>query len=259
MTSLPVVVLVHGAWSTPFGYQTYIDALRRQGFQVHCPRLPTCSDESPPTASLADDIACIEEVVRGLVEAGDRVLMILHSYGGVVGSSAVDGLSLTERKAAGHPGGVVHLLYVCGYILDVGTCVWNILEEAKFDHLWDQFIDTDANGLTLIKDPNLLLFSGRAEQEIVDRALQSLVRFPKPVLHTTVTAAAWKTIPTTYISTLEDYAVPLVYQEIMLKKVRKQGVELKVETYDADHSLYITKEKEMVDAAVKAATDERNA
>ncbi|KAF7587384.1 hypothetical protein BBP40_007350 [Aspergillus hancockii] len=259
MNTLPTIVLVHGAWHTPASYQTYIEALQERGFQVHCPHLPTCSGVSPPTASLSDDIVCVNNVVQSLVDAGDRVLLLMHSYGGVVGSSAIDGLSWTERQAAGQPGGVIHLLYLCAYILDAGVTPWSILQEAKVDHLWSQVIDTDSSGLSCFRDPNMGLFSRRADQDIVDKALQTMVRFPDAVMHCPTTGAAWKTIPTTYISTLDDWSVLNVYQQIMLERVRKQGIEVKLETYDADHSLFITRQEEMVEEAFKAATDERNA
>jgi hypothetical protein len=36
------------------------------------------------------------------VEAGKRVLMVMHSYGGAVGTDTVEGLTSAERKAQGN-------------------------------------------------------------------------------------------------------------------------------------------------------------
>lgn len=258
MSSLPTVILVHGAWNTPPNYKSYADALQMQGFKVYCPHLRTCSGVSPPTASLADDVAYVRNVVESVVEAGERVLMIMHSYGGVVGTGAVEGLSLSERKAAGLPGGIIHLLYLCAYILAPGSTIWGIVQDAGFDKLWDQYIDTSPDGSTVLKDPGLGFFSGNADQDVIEKALQTLVRFPSSVFHEETTGCAWKTVPTTYVSTLKDYAVPKAYQDIMLAKVRDQGAELKIEEYDADHSLFITMQNDMVNTALRAAGDERN-
>lgn len=259
MSSLLTVVLVHGAWHTPPNYQSYADALQAQGFKVHLPHLPTCSGALPPTASLADDVAHVREVVKSAVGAGEHVLMIMHSYGGAVGTGAVEGLSLAERSAAGLSGGVVHLLYLCAYILTPGSTIWGVVQEAGFDKLWDQYIDTAEDGSTVLKDPGVGFFSGKADQAVVDRALSTLVRFPSSVFHEKTTGSAWKTIPTTYISTLQDWAVPKTYQDIMLAKVREQGIDVKVEEYDADHSIFITRQNEMVQTALQAAADPRNA
>lgn len=258
MAILPTVILVHGAWHTPANYQSYADALRAQGFKVHCPHLPSCNGASPPTTSLADDTSCVRDIVQSVVDAGEHVLMIMHSYGGAVGTGALEGLSLAEREATGQPGGVVHLLYMCAYILRPGSTVWEIIQETGYDKLWDQYVDTAADGTVAMKDQGLAFFSGNAEQTVVDKALKTLVRFPSAIFYEKTTGSAWKTIPTTYISTVNDYAVLKPYQDLMLAKVREDGVNAKVEEYDADHSLFITKEAAMVEVAVKAATDKRN-
>ena len=59
--------------------------------------------------------------------------------------------------------------------------------------------------------------------------------------------------------TVQDHSVPKVYQDIMLARVKADGVELRVETYDTNHSVFVTHQKEMVELLVKAAGDERNA
>ncbi|KAJ5708235.1 hypothetical protein N7488_008036 [Penicillium malachiteum] len=258
MSSLPTVVLVHGAWHTPLSYQTYVDALKKRGFQVHCPQLPSCSGISPPTASLPEDIACVRNLVTSLVDDGQRVLMILHSYGGAVGGSAVEGLSISEREAAVKPGGVIHLLYLCAYMLPTGFSMGDIVKEAKFEEVLRDNLDIAPDGSTALTDPGLAFFSGRADQSIVEKALKTFVRFPNRTFSDTTTEFAWKTIPATYIRTSQDYAVPPIYQEIMLGKVKDAGIEVKIETYDADHSIFITEQEGMVQAAMNAVTDERN-
>jgi hypothetical protein len=49
-----------------------------------------------------------------------------------------------------------------------------------------------------------------------------------------------------------------VYQDIMVDRVRKEGVVLRTEVYETSHSVFITRQQEMVQAAVNAAEDERN-
>lgn len=258
MQSLPTIVLVHGAWHTPPNYQTFVDALKKQGFQVHCPLLPSCSGVSPPTASMPEDIACIKKLVTSLVDEGQRVLMILHSYGGAVGNSAVEGLSITERKAEGKPGGVIHLLHLCAYLLRTGASVIDIIREAGWEELLEEYVPVTTDGLCFLKDPGTAFFSGRADQETIDKALSTLVHFPMQSFYDVTTGCAWKTIPATYIRTLQDATVPLVYQDIMLRKAEEDGVSVMITTLDADHSIFITEQEEMVQAAVGAANDQRN-
>lgn len=258
MSTLPTILVVHGAWHTPPNYQSFINALQGQGFKVICPHLPTCNNSFNPVGTYFDDVAHVRKTLEVLVDNGEHVLMIMHSYGGAVGTGAADGLSFSERTAAGQPGGVIHLLYLCAYILEPGSTLWGVLQEAGSEELWDQYIDTAEDGSTAAKDPGLLFFSGNADQAVVEKALKTLVRFPSPVLTTPTVGSAWKTIPTTYVSTTQDYALPKTFQDIMLLKVKEAGIEVKVKEYQADHSLFITRESDMVTVALEAVSDERN-
>ena len=58
-----------------------------------------------------------------LADAGYPIVLLMHSYGGIVGSNALKDLSLIERKRAGPPGGVVHLIYMVAFILPLNTCM----------------------------------------------------------------------------------------------------------------------------------------
>ncbi|KAI9643115.1 hypothetical protein NHQ30_008850 [Ciborinia camelliae] len=255
--SLPTIVLVHGAWHTPANYESYANALRAQGFKVICPQLPSCNNISPPGPSFPEDVTTVRNVVKSLVEAGERVLMAMHSYGGAVGTDAIEGLTFADRKAAGKSGGVVHLFYMCAYILQPGTSVWDIVQEAGFVELWPQYIKNSPDGSTFPVDP-VLSFFGDVEKDVVDKGLSHLVRSPLSAFEAKTKGDAWRNVPVTYIMTQQDYSLPRVYQDLMLEKVRKEGVVLKTEDYETAHSIFISKQEEMVQAAVVAAGDERN-
>ena len=257
-TALPTVVLVHGAWHTPPVYQTYIDALRARGFTVHSPRLPSCNGELPPNKSLPDDIAHVRDVVLPLVDAGERVIMAMHSYGGAVGTDAVEGLSLTERKAQGHQGGVIHLVYMCAYILPPGGTVYGIVEQAGVAHLWPVFVDNYDDGSTFPKDAADMFLNGPDKEEMFEKVRMHLVRSPMDSFEMETKGTGWLKVPAMYVVTVQDHAVPKIYQDIMLARVKEEGVELRIETYDTNHSIFMTKQKEMVELLIKAAHDERN-
>jgi len=69
------------------------------------------------------DVEVVRNQVICLLEKSRSVMMLLHSYGGAVGTEAVKGLSARERVAEGLSGGVVRLIYMCGFMLQVGDCV----------------------------------------------------------------------------------------------------------------------------------------
>jgi hypothetical protein len=125
------------------------------------------------------------------------------------------------------------------------------------DHLWPQFVDNAPDGSTFPKDPVQLFFGG-VDQEVIDKALPHLVRSPMSALTTETQGSAWRTVPATYVFTQQDYSVPRLYQEIMVDRVRKEGVVLRTEDYETSHSVFITRQQEMVQVVVNAAEDERN-
>lgn len=117
------IVLVHGAWHVPEHYSDFIQHLQHAGFEVFCPRLPTCDEAKRPTADMFADAQVVRDQVISLIDKSREVIMLLHSYGGAVGTEAAKGLSASERATRGLKGGVVHLIYMCGFMLQVGECV----------------------------------------------------------------------------------------------------------------------------------------
>lgn len=54
---------------------------------------------------------------------GNDVLVIMHSYGGFPGGAACEGLLKTERVKRGQKGGVVGVVYVSAFALDVNVSI----------------------------------------------------------------------------------------------------------------------------------------
>lgn len=113
----PTVLFVHGSWCHPSHFARVREILERAGYSTSCPLLPSIRAQ-PPTG-LEQDAKCIRDELQRLVEDEHRdVIVAGHSYGGVVMTQAVDeGLAKKKREASGQKGGVVHLLYMCAFIL----------------------------------------------------------------------------------------------------------------------------------------------
>lgn len=83
------VVIVEGAGLQRVHYEPLIDALSTAGFTVRCSHLPTNGDPNrPPKATQEDNIAVVQADMRELKDASYRILLIMHSAGGSVGSDA---------------------------------------------------------------------------------------------------------------------------------------------------------------------------
>src|SRR5690625_3320154 len=106
-SSKPVVVVVPGAWSAPAMYRKLVEALEAESFSVKVPDLPTNNGARPPNSSFEADVAAVREMVESLVEDGRKVFMLMHSYGGAVGTEAVRELAFKDRQSLNLPGGVI--------------------------------------------------------------------------------------------------------------------------------------------------------
>ena len=112
----PTIVIVPGASQSPLFYHPLADALKKYGFAVEIVKTPSVG-ASPGLKTYDADVLAVRNTVTALVEKGDDVIVLMHSYGGVPGSAALKALGKEERRKDRKSGGVVRLMYVCSYAL----------------------------------------------------------------------------------------------------------------------------------------------
>jgi pimeloyl-ACP methyl ester carboxylesterase len=112
---MPVLLFVHGAWHTPKHLASFRALAEARGYETRCPALPSVGGAAD--IGLHDDAEAVVEELAPLLARGADVLVIAHSYGGVVVSQAVVAEhGKAARAERGLSGGVVHLLYLCAYV-----------------------------------------------------------------------------------------------------------------------------------------------
>ncbi|KEF61206.1 uncharacterized protein A1O9_02771 [Exophiala aquamarina CBS 119918] len=118
----PAIVVIPGsACPTPF-YADLVANLTAHGYEAQVHNLRTYT--ANPTAetvpgSLADDAEYFHGKIAALADAGKDVVVVAHSYGGLVATDAVHGLSKAER--GGKAGGVVRIIYLSCIVGAVGS------------------------------------------------------------------------------------------------------------------------------------------
>ncbi len=222
------IVLVHGAWHQPSHYSAFVEQLQNAGFEVFCPLLPTCGEKAKLTANMYSDVEVVRDQVISLLEKSRTVMMLLHSYGGAVGTEAVKGLSARERAAEGLSGGVVRLIYMCGFMLQVGECVGG----ASLPRPDPEPVESDeATGTTFLCVDPIQLFYADVEPQRAKEMKCLLVRQGGSAMTDSITYPAWQDIPTTCLRTLDDQVLFLAWQDRQIKAVRDAGVAISVETF----------------------------
>lgn len=70
---------------------------------------------------MKDDVASIRSVIAPLVEQNHKeIVLVLHSAGGFLGSMAIEGFSVKERKQEGKDGGVSKIVFLAGAVWEEG-------------------------------------------------------------------------------------------------------------------------------------------
>lgn len=130
MTSTkPTVLFVHGSWHNPNHFRRVRDLFEANGFPTSCPLHPSVG-QLPPIG-LMEDAQLIRDELKRLIEIEEKdVLVFAHSYGGVVTAQAVDrefGKKEREAKGLVKKGGVLHLVYMCAFVLALGDSLGSAL------------------------------------------------------------------------------------------------------------------------------------
>ena len=265
---LPILLLVQGSFQIPQVYQDFVRDLGSRGYCVVHPRLPSCSDmEHPdfPKRSLADDATAVRAELGRLIEhEGKDVVVIMHSYGGLVGSEAVtEELGRTKRKEKGLPGGVIHLFYYSAFLLEEGQSVLSAFGESPNN-------DVKVNILIFLQPPYMLTLlkpDGRFYILHGDRVLYNdlspseaslwasrLIAQSYQVQTTKITHTAWRYVPSTYLICENDQAAPVQYQERFAASAGSQ-----VERCNSGHSPHLSQPQMLVrkihEAVQKAGTE----
>ncbi|KAL1958634.1 hypothetical protein VTO42DRAFT_3977 [Malbranchea cinnamomea] len=119
-TTNPVVVLVPGAWHTPAAFDVLRPVLHKRNYDSVAVSLPSVS-VAPGLPDFSADVAAVRETVEHqLNEQGRNVVLVMHSYGGVVGTEALKGLSEEEWTQRGEKTHVVALVYITRVVPKLG-------------------------------------------------------------------------------------------------------------------------------------------
>lgn len=123
-TSKPTIVILPGGSHSPSHYQELIEQLHLANYPTRSSVLPTVNPQNPFATDPGTDVAFIrEKLLLPIFEAGNDVLLVMHSYSGIPGSVAAKGWSKSERRSRGQPGGIVGLVYIASLLLHEGDTV----------------------------------------------------------------------------------------------------------------------------------------
>ena len=115
----PIFVCLHGGWHNPSCWDKVKGLLATHEYACVCPSLPS-TGANPPHSSFTRDVDIIRSTVTRLVEQSQEIIVVTHSYSGIPGGQALEGLDRRSRSEQGLAGGVTRLIFIMSFIVPEG-------------------------------------------------------------------------------------------------------------------------------------------
>ncbi|KAJ9401371.1 hypothetical protein DTO282F9_1568 [Paecilomyces variotii] len=242
----PSIVIVPGSFSPAFLYELLAENLRKFGYETIIGELPSVICKPPqPGATMEEDAAAFHQIIERLCDQDKSVVILTHSYGGMVGNESAKGLSKTDRETQGRKGGVVKLVYLTSIVTEVGKASPSGMVPdfmtPKGDYL---FLDPVPAAKAVLSD----LPPEEAVQVTEMMPHHSAVSFSGPL-----TYAAYKFIPVVYIVCEKDKTLPPEYQRGCIELLEKEsGKPVPTIFLDSGHCPNASMPEELAKAVEKA-------
>ncbi|KAJ5550825.1 hypothetical protein N7461_005523 [Penicillium sp. DV-2018c] len=227
----PTLIFAPGAWYPSTIFNPIIKQLTNYGYTSHTVAFPSI-EQASSVIDLQPDINAVRSIAQQEADAGNDIVIVAHDWAGLPVSSALDGLSKTEREAAGQEGGVVRLIFIAALLPRIGEG----LIDAFGGMAPPWYVRDEENGTVTTSDP-LLLFFG----DVPDGA--EWVKLLKPHSWAThnapATGAAHVNISSSYLLTEGDCAIPFPVQRVLVERARRIGAQIETENINAGHTPWL--------------------
>jgi len=200
----PNIVLVHGAWADGSSWSSVIERLQADGYHVTAPQFPL--------TSLADDVARLRQV---LARQDGPTVIVGHSYGGQVmtalGSDAPN---------------VVGLVYITAFGLDEGESLGGLLAQGPpSPALAHQFVDDE--GFAWLSEDDFVKHFASGIDPVKAKVLYAVQQpLAASAFDDGMTGPAWKLLPSWYLVTADDQALPPNAQRFFANRMGGTTVEV---------------------------------
>jgi pimeloyl-ACP methyl ester carboxylesterase len=206
------IVLVHGGFVDGSGWEGVYKILKKDGFDV--------TIVQNPTVTLADDVAVTR---RAISAAPGAVILVGHSYGGVVISEAG-----SDPKVAG-------LVYITAFAPDRGESVGSLIANPAPGAPVPPILPAVDGYLFLDRAKFADAFAADVRADVASFMADSQVPWGVAALQGAVTEPAWRTKPSWYLVVTNDKMIPPDAQRAMASRAKAHVVET-----PGSHAVYVS-------------------
>ncbi len=227
MPDLANIVLVHGAWADGSCWDSVIERLQADGYNVIAPQFPE--------SSLADDVARLRQVLH---RQDGPTIVVGHSYGGQI----ITALGTDAPN-------VVGLVYIAAFGLDEGESIGGLLAQRPpspaLAHL-----ETDSQGFSWLPEDDFVSHFAADVEPAKAKVMYAVQQPPAGSLFNDVMGVpAWKAHPTWYMVAGRDEAIPPDAERQFASRMGATAVEV-----PASHVPMVSRPDEVV-RLIKMAAD----
>ena len=206
------VVLVHGGFVDGSGWDGVYQILKKEGYDV--------TIVQNPTTSLGDDVAVTK---RAIAAASSNVILVGHSYGGVVVSETG-----TDPKVAA-------VVYIAAFAADAGESVSTLIANPPPGASVPPILPPVDGFLMLDKEKFAASFAADVRPSLAAFMADSQVPWGVAALEGKVTKPAWRVKPSWYLVATDDKMIPPPAQRQMANRAGATTVEV-----PGSHAVYVS-------------------
>ncbi|KAL3430526.1 hypothetical protein BDV09DRAFT_202133 [Aspergillus tetrazonus] len=210
----------------------------------------------PPNSGLYTDSDHIRSYAESLADAGHRLVVLMHSYGGQVATNALAGLDITTRKRLNLPGGVIRLVYLCAHALTKDSSMFGIAKAAGCEQFLRDAFNFADDGTVEYRDFGERMVGPDLSKKDLESYIARLKPWNGQALYQEIREVAWMDIPVSYILTQQDRMLPIAYQDAMVAGIRAAGREIETFELDTGHCAHATMTAEVVEILHTVASRE---
>lgn len=237
-------VLVPGAWHHASTWDKVSAILEAKGHRCAAVTLP--STQGNAAASFLDDVKATQAVIASETSQGNNVVVVVHSYGGLVGASAARGFTREPHggapAAAAERGAVVGIaLIATGFAIE-GMALLDGTG-GKPPPSW--VINEDTGFADIVVDARDMMYHDLPEDEgnamVASLGKQSVLALQKGGEHV---YSGWMDVSCWYLLTEDHRALPAQIQEMAIKMGQDAGVDVVIKRIKTSHSPMLSRPDE---------------
>ena len=239
MSNLPTLVFIPGSWHKPTCYDKVIKILQEED-KFKCISITLPSTSGDPQATFKDDLDVAREAISSETTQGRNVIVVAHSYGGMVGNSAIKGFANTNQTETSTTtrGYVIGLILIASGYTFTGFAFMDPFFGHP-PHSWR--VNKDTGYAELVTPPRELFYHDLPAEEAEYWVSQLTTQSLKALFEGgEYTYAGWQDVPSWYIGTVEDRGLPVLAQRTQIGMARELGASVEHRELQTSHSPFLS-------------------